>query len=51
MIATLCNRAVFAHEDSEDASSIPIASRKTIGDASESALIKFCEPLGSIALV
>lgn len=42
-VATLCNRATF-DPDIENMTK-PIVSRKTIGDASESALLKFCEPL------
>lgn len=38
-IAALCNRAEFVDEDPE----IPILKRETVGDASESALLKFCE--------
>lgn len=51
LIATICNRAVFTHEGEGcvDPSSVPVLQRKTIGDASESALIKFCEPLSPIA--
>ena len=40
----LCNRAVFNPEDIDE----PIANRRTIGDASESALIKFTEQLTDI---
>jgi sodium/potassium-transporting ATPase subunit alpha len=39
-IISLCNRAVFEGEDME----LPIADRRTLGDASESALLKFGEP-------
>ena len=42
--AALCNRAVFAPD-----STGPILKRDTIGDASESALLKCCElALGSV---
>jgi hypothetical protein len=43
-IAALCNRAVFDPE-----STGPILKRNTIGDASESALLKCCElAMGSV---
>jgi sodium/potassium-transporting ATPase subunit alpha len=46
-IATLCNRAVFDLAEPGNMEK-PVLQRKTVGDASESALIKFCEPLRSI---
>eukprot|EP01134_Creolimax_fragrantissima_P001977 CFRG1977T1 len=44
-IATLCNRAYFAAENDPEAR---VLDWKTNGDASESALIKFCHPLKNI---
>uniref|UniRef100_T1J6N4 Sodium/potassium-transporting ATPase subunit alpha n=1 Tax=Strigamia maritima TaxID=126957 RepID=T1J6N4_STRMM len=38
-IATLCNRAFFKVDQDEN---IPVMQRETAGDASESALLKFC---------
>eukprot|EP00002_Diphylleia_rotans_P007754 TRINITY_DN1741_c0_g1_i4.p1 TRINITY_DN1741_c0_g1~~TRINITY_DN1741_c0_g1_i4.p1 ORF type:complete len:1012 (+),score=263.44 TRINITY_DN1741_c0_g1_i4:79-3114(+) len=43
-VATLCNRAVFDPKKGNDAHGHP----RTIGDASESALIKFCQPIRDI---
>eukprot|EP00002_Diphylleia_rotans_P025319 TRINITY_DN4_c0_g1_i2.p1 TRINITY_DN4_c0_g1~~TRINITY_DN4_c0_g1_i2.p1 ORF type:complete len:1006 (-),score=236.56 TRINITY_DN4_c0_g1_i2:389-3406(-) len=43
-VATLCNRAVFDPKKERDAG----GHLATIGDASESALIKFCQPLRDI---
>ena len=45
-IATLCNRAVFDSDPNNLAKDI--LQRKTVGDASESALIKFAEPFKNI---
>eukprot|EP01119_Soliformovum_irregulare_P005914 TRINITY_DN1765_c0_g1_i1.p1 TRINITY_DN1765_c0_g1~~TRINITY_DN1765_c0_g1_i1.p1 ORF type:complete len:1070 (+),score=303.07 TRINITY_DN1765_c0_g1_i1:145-3354(+) len=46
-IATLCNRAVF--DQAQDNLDKNIDDRKTVGDASESALLKFCEKITSVA--
>jgi len=43
-VATLCNRAVFDPKKERDAQ----GHMATIGDASESALIKFCNPIRNI---
>jgi sodium/potassium-transporting ATPase subunit alpha len=42
-VATLCNNAVFI--DSKENMAKPIRKRITQGDASETALLKFCEPV------
>jgi sodium/potassium-transporting ATPase subunit alpha len=50
-VAVLCNKALFdtsqssAEDGAIDNMSLPVLRRKTIGDASESALLKFAEPL------
>jgi sodium/potassium-transporting ATPase subunit alpha len=47
-IGVLCNKATFdtgVGEDGVDNMSLPILQRKTIGDASESALLKFVDPI------
>lgn len=43
-IANLCNRTIFDPNDMET----PVMNRKTIGDASETALVKFCHPIRDI---
>jgi len=45
-VATLCNRATF--EEDDILNNVPLSDRRTIGDASESALIKFAETVRSI---
>ena len=45
-IAALCNNAVF-DADAENMNK-EVAIRKTVGDASESALLKFCEPISNV---
>ena len=46
--ATVCNRAVFVVQDGEKPDMTNIQNWKVHGDASESALIKFCHPLSDI---
>jgi len=46
--ATVCNRAVFVLQDGEKPDMTNIQNWKVHGDASESALIKFCHPLSDI---
>ncbi|KAF2077458.1 hypothetical protein CYY_001231 [Polysphondylium violaceum] len=46
MISALCNRTVFDKGTNQE--DIPIQQRKTIGDASESALLKFCEQIENV---
>eukprot|EP00028_Trichosphaerium_sp_Am-I-7-wt_P007722 CAMPEP_0168514466 /NCGR_PEP_ID=MMETSP0405-20121227/4128_1 /TAXON_ID=498012 /ORGANISM="Trichosphaerium sp, Strain Am-I-7 wt" /LENGTH=989 /DNA_ID=CAMNT_0008533601 /DNA_START=42 /DNA_END=3007 /DNA_ORIENTATION=- len=45
-VAALCNRAVFNEQDMADG--VPLQDCGTIGDASESALIKFAQPIRDI---
>lgn len=45
-VATLCNRATFNDDDVQ--ANVPVLDRRVLGDASEAALIKFCEPLRGI---
>ncbi|KAM9962467.1 hypothetical protein ACTFIR_005375 [Dictyostelium discoideum] len=45
-VAALCNRTVFDKSENQD--DIPIQLRKCIGDASESALLKFCEQVENV---
>eukprot|EP01132_Coremiostelium_polycephalum_P006007 gene6007-7483_t len=45
-VAALCNRTVFDRSNEEP--DTPIQQRKTIGDASESALLKFCEQVKEV---
>lgn len=45
-IATLCNRAAFSNDPANMA--LPVNERAVIGDASETALLKFCEPIDSV---
>lgn len=44
-VANLCNRAIFAQDDEDERH---VGQRKCIGDPSESALIKFYQPLRDI---
>ena len=46
--ATVCNRAVFLVQQGEKPDVENIQSAAVLGDASESALIKFCQPLADI---
>lgn len=46
--ATVCNRAVFVFQNGEQPDMNNIQNWKVHGDASESALIKFCHPLSDI---
>lgn len=46
MVAALCNRADFVEEDVQK--NVPIADRRSTSDASETALIKFLEPIAPI---
>eukprot|EP01133_Synstelium_polycarpum_P008370 gene8370-9837_t len=46
-VAALCNKTVFDRSD-PDFDEKPIQQRKTIGDASESALLKFCENVQNV---
>ncbi|KAJ3447414.1 sodium/potassium-transporting atpase subunit alpha [Anaeramoeba flamelloides] len=43
-IMALCNNAIFLPDQQE----VPVLKRKTDGDASESALLKFCEPIKKV---
>jgi sodium/potassium-transporting ATPase subunit alpha len=45
-VATLCNNAMFLQDDANLA--LPVIQRLTKGDASESAFIKFCQPITDI---
>jgi sodium/potassium-transporting ATPase subunit alpha len=40
-VGSLCSRAVFDNE--EENMNLPVPDRRTVGDASESAILKFCE--------
>ncbi|KYQ89383.1 P-type ATPase [Tieghemostelium lacteum] len=44
MVSALCSRTVFDKASMD----LPIQQRKTLGDASESALLKFCEQIQSV---
>ncbi|EFA81309.1 P-type ATPase [Heterostelium album PN500] len=46
-VSALCNKTVFDRSD-ENFADIPIQQRKCIGDASESALLKFCENVSNV---
>lgn len=46
-VASLCNNAAFDVSDPKNLEK-PILERKCVGDASEEALLKFCEPLRNV---
>jgi sodium/potassium-transporting ATPase subunit alpha len=47
-VATVCNKTTFVFEAGEQPNLAKIQDWKTLGDASESALVKFCHPLRDI---
>jgi len=47
-VATVCNKTTFVFEAGETPDISKVANWKTLGDASESALVKFCHPLRDI---
>ena len=44
LIGALCSRAVFTDENEE----VPLRDKSILGDASETAILRFCESMGSV---